>query len=235
MGKYLIANFVTEITPKYDKLTSLLMPFEYKGSREADIKLSVSNERIRSLRATMVSGSSLAQAEELLCSNVFGKTVIKYNALLIHSSALVYEGKAYLFSAESGVGKSTHTRLWKQAFGDAVNIINDDKPVVRVQNNLCTAYGTPFDGGSNIAKNQSAPLKAIIFIERGEDNSIRRATQKEIIKNLYLATTYHIDKEDAFTMLENFELLIKHCEFYILKCNTDISAAYTAFNTLIND
>lgn len=235
MSKYLIADLVTELTPKYDNLSTLLKPFEYNGSRTTNINLHLSDKKIREVNSKMVDGSSIAQAEALLCADAFGKAVVKYNGLLIHSSALVYGGEAYLFSAESGVGKSTHTKLWKQAFGAAVNIINDDKPVVRVVNNFCMAYGTPFDGGSNIAKNESAPLNAIIFIERCEKNSIREATQKEIIKNLYLSTTYCLNKENAHLMLSNFELIMSRCKFYILKCNTDISAAYTAFNTLISE
>lgn len=234
MGKYLIAGFVTEITPKFNNFKSLLKPFEYFGNRDVDITLTVSDKKLQSLLARMVEGSTVEQTEEFAYANAFCKAVIKRNAMLIHSSALVYNGNAYLFSAQSGVGKSTHTRLWQQAFGDKVYIINDDKPVVRIIDNSCIAYGTPFDGGSGIAKNENAPLRAIIFIERGEENTIRKATHKEIVSNLYLSTIKFVDKATAASMLANFDKLISLCDFYILTCNTDISAAYTAFNTIID-
>ncbi len=233
MGKYLIGNFVTEITVKYDRLASLLKPFEYGGSRPAEITLFIDENMLQSIRSRMVKGSTLAQAEELAYATEFNRAIVDHEAMLIHSSALVYNGKAYLFSAKSGVGKSTHTRLWKQAFGDKVKIINDDKPIVRIENNKCTVYGTPFDGGSGIALNESAPLKAVIFLERGEENSIRKASQAEIIANLYSSTVRTLSKEKTDAMLENFDRLIKMCDFYILTCNTDISAAYTAYDTLI--
>lgn len=233
MGKYLIGNFVTEITAKYDKLALLLKPFEYGGTRPVEITLSIDENMLQSIRSRMVKGSTLAQAEELAYATEFNRAIVDRGAMLIHSSALVYNGGAYLFSAKSGVGKSTHTRLWKQAFGDKVKIINDDKPIVRIENNKCTVYGTPFDGGSGIALNESAPLKAVIFIERGEENSIRKASQAEIIANLYSSTVRILRREKADAMLKNFDVLIKMCDFYILTCNTDISAAYTAYDALI--
>lgn len=233
MGKYLIGNFVTEITAKYDRLASLLKQFEYGGVRPAEIMLFVNDDMLQSIRSRMVKGSTLAQAEELAYATEFNRAIVDRGAMLIHSSALVYNGGAYLFSAKSGTGKSTHTRLWQQAFGDKVKIINDDKPIVRIKNNKCTVYGTPFDGGSNIAFNESAPLKAVIFIERGEENSIRKASQAEIIANLYSSTVHILSREKADAMLKNFDRLIKMCDFYILTCNTDISAAYTAYDALI--
>ncbi len=233
MGKYLIANFVTELCPKYDYLNTLLTPFKYDGSRPVEIKLNVTDEALQNLIFRMDTGIEAGRAEELAYSEKFNRAVISRNAMVLHSSALVYDGRAYLFSAESGVGKSTHTRLWQQAFGDKVDIINDDKPVIRMENDSCTVYGTPFDGGSGIAQNKSAPLKAIIFIERGEENSIRKADVREAVPKLYQSTVHYLNKQDASAMLANFDRLLGFCDFYILTCNTDISAAYTAFDALI--
>lgn len=235
MGRYLIGNFVTEINPNYKRLSSLLKPFEYSGTRPCEISLSITRDEIAQLKNKMVEGTTIAQAEEFAYANAFNRSIISRGAMLVHSSALVCGGKAYLFSAQTGVGKSTHTRLWKKAFGDKVKIINDDKPIVRIQDNTCTVYGTPFDGGSGIALNESAPLGAVIFIKRAEENSIRKAAQNEIISNLYLSTVRCLDKIKADAMLANIDRLVKMCDYYILSCNTDITAAYTAYNALIGD
>lgn len=231
--KYLIADLVTEFTPIYDYLNNFAKQFEYHGNRGAQIKLNISDEKINNYNKKMVEGTSIGRTESFLYSNAFNKAAIKYNTMLVHSSALVYEGGAYLFSAESGVGKSTHTRLWQQAFGDKVRIINDDKPVVQIRDSECIVYGTPFDGGSGIANNESAPLKAIVFIERGEQNTVRVPNTSEIIKNLYFSTARMVDKETADSMLLNFEKLIGLTKFYILTCNMDISAAYTARDAIV--
>lgn len=231
--KYKIAEFVTEITPNYGVLKTLLEPFVYYGSQPAQIVLNTNDSQIQALHNRMKAGTSLEQTEEFAYATEFNREIIKYNAMLIHSSAIKYDKNAYLFAAESGVGKSTHTRLWQRAFGaDKVKIINDDKPVVRIIDGKCFAYGTPFDGGSKIANNDFAPLKAVAFIERGSNNSIREADKNEILKNLYLSTIRFIDKQTAAAMLSNFEYLINTVKFYILTCNMDISAAQLAFDAM---
>lgn len=231
--KYLIADLITEFEPKHSNLINLAKPFEYFGNRKTDISLSVSDEEINSLLKRMVPDTTIGAAEEFSYAGKFCKSIIKYNAMLIHSSAIEYNGKAYLFSANSGVGKSTHTALWRKAFGNDVKMINDDKPIVRIIDGKAVAYGTPFDGGSGIANNISAPLGAVVFIERGENNSIRKAETSEIIKKLYFSTARFVCRDTADKMLTNFENLISCTDFYILTCNMDISAAYTAKNTIV--
>ena len=231
--KYLIADLRTEIEPKHSNLINLAKPFEYSGDRKTDISLSVSDEEINSLLKRMVPDTTIGAAEEFSYAGKFCKSIIKYNAMLIHSSAIEYNGKAYLFSASSGVGKSTHTALWRKAFENDVKMINDDKPVVRIIDGKAVAYGTPFDGGSGIANNISAPLGAVVFIERGENNSIRKAETSEIIKKLYFSTARFVSRDTADKMLINFENLLFCTDFYILTCNMDISAAYTARNGIV--
>lgn len=231
--KYLIADLVTEFEPKHSHLKKLAKPFEYFGDRKTDITVSLSDEYINSMLKKMVPGTTIGVAEEFCYAESFCRSVIKHSAMLIHSSAIEYNGNAYLFSALSGVGKSTHTALWRKAFGNAVKMINDDKPVVRISGGKAVTYGTPFDGGSKIANNISAPLGAVVFIERGEKNSIRKAETSEIIKNLYFSTAHFIGRSTADKMLTNFENLLYCTDFYILTCNTDISAAYTARNAIV--
>ena len=233
--KYLIADFVTEFDPKYKVLDMLTKSFEYHGERETDIKLNISEKNIKKLLNRMTSESIIDYAEEFAYATAFNRAIIKYGAMLVHSSAILYRGGAYLFAARSGVGKSTHTRLWQDAFGGDVQIINDDKPVVRIFEDKCIAYGTPFDGGSGIANNVSAPLKAVVFLERGDSNTVRKAETPEILTNLYFSTTKYVSKKTAELMLLNFEKLINLCDFYILTCNTDISAAYTARDAIVNN
>ena len=231
--KYLIADLVTEFEPKHSNLKNLAQPFEYSGERETDISISLSDEYINSMLNRMVAKTTIGAAEEFSYAGKFCKSIIKYNAMLIHSSAIEYKGKAYLFAADSGVGKSTHTALWRQAFGNDVEMINDDKPVVRIIDGKAIAYGTPFDGGSGIANNISAPLGAVVFIERGENNSIRKAQTPEIIRKLYFSTAHFVSRETADKMLTNFENLISCTDFYILTCNMDISAAYIARDAIV--
>ncbi len=231
--KYKIADLIVYYTAKYEDLEKLSEQFIYNGERETDITLSVTDKHLENLLSRSVEGTTIGEIENLAMSSEFNRAAIKYGVMLVHSSALIYDGGAYLFSADSGVGKSTHTKLWLKAFGDKVHIMNDDKPVVRLYDDHAQAYGTPFDGGSGIALNESYPLKAIIFIERGEENSVRIPENKEIIQKLYFQTARMVNRETAEKMLVNLERLLHLTKFYVLTCNMDISAAYTAYNSII--
>ena len=233
--KYKIADLIIEMNPKYEETINLARPFIYNGRREADITLEVTGKHLSYLMSKAVEGTTIDKLENFALSGDFNRKVIEHGIMLVHSSALIYDGGAYLFSADSGVGKSTHTKLWLKAFGDKVHIMNDDKPVVRLYDDRATAYGTPFDGGSGIALNESFPLKAIVFVERGEKNSVRIPDSREIIQKLYFQTARMVNAETAEKMLHNIEGILRLTKFYVLTCNMDISAAYTAYNSIIEN
>ena len=233
--KYKIADLIVEMNPKYNNTIELAEPFLYYGDKPADFNLKVSDEYLNDLMSKAVEGSTVDKMENFAFSGIFNRAAIKYGTMLVHSSALIYDGGAYLFSGDSGVGKSTHTRLWLKAFGDKVHIMNDDKPVVKLYDDKAVAFGTPFDGGSGIALNESYPLKAIIFVERGEENSVRIPENKEIIQKLYFQTARMVNRETAEKMLINIERILSLTKFYVLSCNMDITAAYTAFESIIDN
>lgn len=122
----------------------------------------------------------------------------------------------------------------KIIIAEIIHIMNEDKPVVRLYDDHAQAFGIPFDGGSGIAHNENYPLKAIIFVERGEKNSVRIPKSREIIQKLYFQTARMVNRETAEKMLLNFEKLLTLSKFYVLTCNMDISAAYVAFDGIIS-
>ena len=210
MPKYLIADFIVEIEPKFDYLKKLCEPFLYEGERSADFSAIPSASYLNSLLSRMVEGSTIDEAEEFATASIFNRKIIHRGAMLVHSSALVFDGKAYLFSADSGVGKSTHTKMW-----------------------LCC--GTPFDGGSGIANNETVPVGAIIFIERSDDNFVTIPDTNEIVQRLYKSTVKFVNKSDGMSLLSNLDNLIRHTKFYVLHCNTDDSAVDVAYNNIIKN
>ena len=107
---------------------------------------------------------------------------------MLHSSAVVVDGYAYLFSADSGVGKSTHTDLWLKLLGEKAFIVNDDKPAIRNIDGEWFVYGTPWCGKNNTNKNAKIKLGAIVFLERSEDNWIEQEEIKEAIPKFFKQT-----------------------------------------------
>lgn len=101
MPKYLIADFIVEIEPKFDYLKKLCEPFLYEGERSADFSAIPSDSYLNSLLSRMVEGSTIDEAEEFATASIFNRKIIHRGAMLVHSSALVFDGKAYLFSADS--------------------------------------------------------------------------------------------------------------------------------------
>ena len=231
--RYLIADLVVEFTPCFDNLKNLAKPFLYDGNRETDTVLNLTEEVFEKQKTRYVKGSPDGEIENALYSMLFNKASLKFGCMLIHSSVVVHKGGGYLFSASSGVGKSTHTRLWLKEFPDEVHILNDDKPVIRFFDGIPYVCGTPFDGGSGIALNETVPLKAIVFIDRAEKNSIRVPNTSEVLKRLYFSTVHMLDRETAEKMLDTFTVLLPATRFYILSCNMDPSAAHVSYDAII--
>lgn len=168
----------------------------------------------------------------ILLGKKFAEALLDFDGLVLHSSAVAYENNAYLFSADSGTGKSTHTQLWKQCFHGA-EIINDDKPAIRFIDGKFYTFGTPWSGSTPLNHNVKVPLKAICFIERGEKNFIEPLTDTSKIIHLLLSQTLRrvgVERTDKlFIMLDK---LIKTVPFYILHCLPDEDAAKLAYSVM---
>ncbi len=226
MPIYKIADIITDIKPKFRYFESFAEDYLYAGNEPVQIKISIREDYIRK-KAEKNTHLTLGNLESIFLADVFNKKILKYNAIFLHSSAILYKGKAYLFSADSGVGKSTHTKLWIKKFGaENVQIINDDKPIIRFIDNAWYVYGSPFDGGTGINKNIRAKLGGIIFLERAEENSIEVLDKNSIFSRIYKNTIkFSLDDEYAGYMLNTADKLIKENYFYLLKCNMNIESA----------
>ena len=163
----------------------------------------------------------------------FYTNLLRYNGLMLHSSAVEYKGKAYLFSGPCGVGKSTHTRLWQQTFGPAAQIINDDKPALRFLNQRWYAYGTPWCGKDGINQNKKVPLAGICFLKQSDSNSIRQLTDKEATQSIIAQTTYRLrDVKYVDLMLQNVERLVQYIPVFELKNRPDTDAVQLSYETM---
>lgn len=236
MPLYKIADVITDIEPKFDYFKNNAKSYIYTGDEKPQIKLRLNSDFLKRKLAENPH-MTMESLEAYYLSSLFSGKIIGFNAITLHSSAILYKDKAFLFSAKSGVGKSTHTRLWIEQFGNEnITIINDDLPVIKNENEEFFVYGTPFDGGTCMNKNLKAPLGAVIFIERDENNSIKRLCKNEIFIRIYQNTKrFNIDKDSTEMMLSNIDKLILAKPFYLLKCNTDIASVAVCEKMLSDD
>ena len=152
---------------------------------------------------------------------------------IIHASSLAWRGRGVAFSANSGTGKSTHVGLWKECFGDDVKIINDDKPAIIFEDDRAMLCGTPWSGKTSLNVNEKVPLEAIVFIQRGEQNSISRMNTLDSYFNLssQIARPYY-DAGVGEKMIEFAERILATVPIYGLSCNISHEAVETVVNEL---
>ncbi|CVI70351.1 hypothetical protein NDGK_01844 [Clostridiales bacterium CHKCI001] len=171
-------------------------------------------------------------SEYLSTGNQFYWKLLDHSGMMLHSSAVMVDGRVYLFSAPSGTGKSTHTALWLQYLGERAQIINDDKPAIRVMGDKVYVYGTPWSGKTNQNLNVRGELGGIAVVKRANENQIRRLSNKEAIFALLNQTTRSRKEERIDRLFEVIELLIKTIPIYELSCNMELEAAKVAYETM---
>jgi hypothetical protein len=139
------------------------------------------------------------------------------------------DGQGYLFTARSGTGKSTHTRLWREAFGTRAVMVNDDKPLLRIGQKGATAYGTPWDGKHRLSSNMAVPLRGLCILERADKNHICPVTFQQALPMLLQQSYRPPQPERLARTLALVEKLGRSVPLYRLGCNMDIEAAYVAY------
>ena len=150
--------------------------------------------------------------------------------MMLHSSAVVVDGRAYLFSAASGTGKSTHTELWLKKFGERAYILNDDKPALRLIDGVWHACGTPWSGKYDISKPVCVPLAGIAFLNRDTTNHIERYTGPMAAFELMNQTLRH-EKKTA-QLMSILDRLVSSVPIWKLFCNMDPAAADVSYNAM---
>lgn len=159
----------------------------------------------------------------------FCEKAVDYNVVLCHGSVLEYKGEAYLFTAPSGTGKSTHTRLWRECFGDEVIMINDDKPLLRFEKDGIYAYGTPWDGKHHISSNRNAKLKAICFLHQDKENHICKIDGGDALPMMMNQIYRPRNVEALLKTMDYVNVLIEKIPMYQMGCNMELGAARVAY------
>jgi len=160
----------------------------------------------------------------------------EYGGAVFHGAVLLFEGKAYIITARSGVGKTTHIRLWLQRFGEKVSILNGDKPVLRIIDGKIYACGTPWNGKEGYGTRGKALLSGIAFLERGEENSYKSLTPSDALVR-FMGQIY-MNKENPLALTRTLGLadkILSGTALYEFRCNMDISAAEMAKDAFLKN
>lgn len=191
-------------------------------------------ERVKSAREDEMEGKPVRHHsdEYLETLAIYRKIVEKmldYNAFLFHGSAICMDGNGYLFTAKSGTGKSTHTRIWRKVFGEGCIVVNDDKPLLLVTDDAVMVCGTPWDGKHRRSTNTIVPLKGLAILERGQENEIASVDDSTALP-LLLQQSYRPSNPAAMVKtLKLLEQVMNKVALYRLKCTISREAALVAY------
>ena len=230
MPKYNIAGVIVEMNPMFNRTISQAKPYLTTSLNSPDISIELSIEKLEEIKKRY-NHLNLEEIEYIFLGQLFYRHILKHNGILLHSSCVVKDNQAYLFSAPSGTGKSTHTNLWLEEFKDAF-ILNDDKPAIIYKDNTLYAAGTPFSGKHDISKNTLVPIKGICFIERSTNNWIKEISSKQAIFEILNQTERIPYEEDMNLILEHISNIVKNTKIYKMGCNISIEAVYTSYNKM---
>ena len=226
-----IADLTVAIDNKYEYVRLLCKDYIVPAVDAPDMTVSVSEDEIREEIAVAEHPVSEAYAEGVCVYRHICKPLPeRFGAYLMHCAVIEYEGEGYAFAAASGTGKSTHIALWQKRFGEGVKIVNGDKPIMRFTGDRLYAYGTPWCGKEGFNTNGSVPIKAICFIERATENSIRRISPADALMRIFhqILTPKTVENLDSFLPLLDRTLTEIPC--FVLGCNISLEAAEVAYN-----
>lgn len=230
MDYYLIATRTVGMELQCQRLKNSAEKYRVEKLQKVDIMLT-DYEAAAYRNHQLVPSVSEEEWTEILSADDFYEQLLNYNGSFLHSSAIVVEGRAYLISAGSQVGKSTHTRLWQEYLGaENTMILNDDKPaVMRDANGVWFAFGTPWSGASDSNVNAYAPIGGVCVLERSDVNWIQPEKGPRILDDLLKQTLKPRDERKRSTLINLFSNMVTMVPTYRMGVNMSLEAARMAY------
>ena len=246
IGKYKIADLVVEMETIYPAVHYLCADYRCPDDTPADISVHMTEalidaEQTKSREEALLEGRVPTEhhpgyLETLAVYRQMSKIMIlEHDILLFHGSAIAVDNRAVLFTAKSGTGKSTHTALWREMLGERCYMVNDDKPLLRVREDLTEVCGTPWNGKHNLGTNCIVPLKAICILERGEDNRIEELQAKDVLPMLLQQSFRPDNPKTMLKLLKVIDKMAQNVKFYRLQCNMDPEAARISYEAMLGE
>ena len=170
--------------------------------------------------------------ERTVIQRKLSERLLAYDTLLFHGSSVAVDGEGFLFTAACGTGKSTHTRLYREVFGERAVMVNDDKPFLRLTDGGVILCGSPWSGKHGLDTNVEVPLKGICILERGSENAIRPITAEEAAPMLLHQSGAPLDE----SLLPRFRNLVERLGRSVLlwkmQCTKDKEAARVSYEAM---
>ena len=238
-------NFTVRLADKNIAVTSIydqvkVLCRDYLTEQAADFSVTVSPEDIAREHKQNRREAEIERIREveypesyLETLAVYRKIVVQmleYDTFLMHGAVVAVGERAWLFTAHSGTGKTTHIRLWLDNI-EGSYVVNGDKPLIRIGEQI-TVFGTPWSGKEGMNKNIGVKLCGIVLRERGAENRINALSFSEALPTLIQQSYRPKDKQQLSKTLALIGKLSGRVPMYRLQCNMLPDAAFTAYSAL---
>lgn len=207
---------------------------DYLSDVAPDISVTIKNEDIEKEKQ----GITAIENKEIYIETIsayrkIADQAIDFGILLMHGAVVATSGCSYMFAAPSGTGKTTHIRQWLRNDKNAF-VVNGDKPLIKLTDDNVLACGTPWSGSEHMNTNTMVPLKAIILMERSDNNQIMSIPFIQAYPYLVQQTYIPKDPEKAKKALELLMKLGTKVSFFKFQCNNfKDDCFYTSYNALV--
>ena len=201
----------------------------------AEINIELSDSDIKAELTATEYQFSADYCEATAAYRKIGYRLPEFDAFILHAATFKYKDRGIALLATSGTGKSSHMQNWMKLFGDEIEIINGDKPVVRIKEGRPLAFGTPWCGKEGLSKNTSVELTDICFIVRGKENKTRLLSGDEIALRLLNQIVIPKGSANIVKTLELINQMINSCRIWEIKCTADISSAKVSSKAILEE
>ena len=233
-----LAGINVAVTSLFDEVYDFCR--DYLTEAPADMSVSVTSEdifheKIKNIREAQIEGLPVADYPDSYLETlaVYRKIVTKmldFDTFLMHGAVVAVGDKAWLFTAPSGTGKTTHINLWLNNIPGSY-VVNGDKPLIHIGDD-CNVYGTPWAGKEGMNRNIGVKLCGIVVLNRGAENHIEKVPMTQILPVLIQQSYRPKERGELEKTLSLISRMGKKLPMYQLYCNMNPDAALTAYNVL---
>lgn len=160
-------------------------------------------------------------------------TLLPFGRAVFHSLSFLWRDRAWLVTAPSGTGKTTHYLQWKRQFSDELTIMNGDKPLIAVENGRISVHPSPWYGKEGMHRSTSADLAGIILLKQSKTNTMRRLTIREATAPLYAQFLYSAQNAEQVAEVSAIETaMLESVPVWLLSNKGDLESAALCRETL---
>ena len=224
-----IADIVIELEAKHPYVSSLVE--EYKTDLQTDFYVDATDAEIKD--AEIRYSEPDYAAESIAIYSKIADLIPRYDAILMHGAAIAEKDNAYLITAPSGVGKTTHVNNWLASFGEEVHILNGDKPIIRYFDGVPFVCGTPWRGKERLGVKEKKRLGAIVIFRRGEKNRAVRVKPEEVSARLLSQIYVPRGIAEMQMALSILDKLLSDVPLIVAECNMEKSSASVVRDAIV--